>query len=296
MTPTTTAVLVAALSIGAVIATVRAFRPSPLTLRAVQQRVRAGVPSRAHEAAWPDRIGRPFARGPLGALVDRHLGAAIRLVGYTVPNVIGTVVLAVVVSAFAMTVAVAALIAAGVVAGSPLPWLLVPTAAVLFGWRVIADLRVRARRRKAELRRAVNDFVQLLAVALTTNRSVEDAVAFAADAGDGFGFELLRQTIDTAQPMGLSVWDALGAMADTYDLDQLRGLATSLQRQAGVGVSVAATIRTEASAVRARQLAEITDRADKANANLSLPTMGMVFGMVLFLAYPVMQQISEAFT
>ncbi|MEZ5258934.1 MAG: type II secretion system F family protein [Ilumatobacteraceae bacterium] len=159
----------------------------------------------------------------------------------------------------------------------------------------IADL-LSAAASRAELRRAVNDFVQLLAVALTTNRSVEDAVAFAADAGDGFASELLRQTIDTAQPMGLSVWDALGAMADTYDLDQLRGLATSLQRQAGVGVSVAATIRTEASAMRARQLAEITDRADKANANLSLPTMGMVFGMVLFLAYPVMQQISEAFT
>lgn len=296
MTPTTTAVLVAALSIGAVSAAVRAFRRSPLTLRAVQQRVRADVPSREHKPDWPDRIGRPLSRGPLGALVDHHLGAAIRLVGYTVPNVLGTVLLAVVVSAFAMTIAVAALIAAGLVAGSPLPWLLVPTAAVLFGWRVIADLRMRARRRKAELRRAVNDFVQLLAVALTTNRSVEDAVAFAADAGDGFGFELLRQTIDTAQPMGLSVWDALGAMADTYDLDQLRGLATSLQRQAGVGVSVAATIRTEASAMRARQLAEITDRADKANANLSLPTMGMVFGMVLFLAYPVMQQISEAFT
>ena len=36
--------------------------------------------------------------------------------------------------------------------------------------------------------------------------------------------------------------------------------------------------------------------ADKANANLSLPTMGMVFGMVLFLAYPVMTQIADAFT
>ena len=151
-------------------------------------------------------------------------------------------------------------------------------------------------RRRADLHRVVNDFVQLLAVALTTNRSVEDALTFAADAGDGFGFDLLRQTIDTAQPMGLTVWDALAAMADTYDLDQLRGLATSLQRQAGVGVSVAATIRTEAKAMRSRQLAELTDRADKANANLSLPTMGMVFGMVLFLAYPVMQQISEAFT
>ena len=58
----------------------------------------------------------------------------------------------------------------------------------------------------------------------------------------------------------------------------------------------AATIRTEAKSLRAKQLTELTDRADQANANLSLPTMGMVIGMVLFLAYPIMQQISDAFT
>ncbi len=212
------------------------------------------------------------------------------------PNVLGTILITVVAAGFTTLVAVAALVGSGRVGASSAVWLLVPAVAVLFGWRVVADVRSRASRRRTELDRVVNDFVQLLAVALTTNRSVEDALTFAADAGDGFGFDLLRQTIDTAQPMGLTVWDALAAMADTYDLDQLRGLATSLQRQAGVGVSVATTIRTEAAAMRARQLADITDRADRANANLSLPTMGMVFGMVLFLAYPVMQQISDAFT
>ena len=294
MNPTVTAVTVAVLAVAATAATVRAFRPAPLTLRAVRDRV---APRHATPAGstWAVRVGRPLAAGSLGRLVDVRLGAALTLTGYTVPAVIGTVVITVVAAAFAMVVAVAALLAVGQVS-SPLIWLLVPVVAGLFGWRVIADVRARAARRGAELRRVVNDFVQLLAIALTTNRSVEDAVTFAADAGDGFGFDLLRQTVNTAQPMGLTVWDALAVMADTYDLDQLRGLATSLQRQAGVGVSVAATIRTEATAMRARQLADITDRADKANANLSLPTMGMVFGMVLFLAYPVMQQISAAFT
>jgi tight adherence protein C len=293
VTPTATAVCVAALSVVAVAAVVRSFRPAPLTLRAVRARIEPQ--QTATSSALPVRIGRPLAAGPLGVFVDTRLGSALTLTGYTVPTVIGAVTITVVASAFAMVVAVAALIATGQVA-SPLVWLLVPIVAAVFGWRVIADIRTRAARRRVELDRVVNDFVQLLAIALTTNRSVEDALTFAADVGDGFGFDLLRQTIDTAQPMGLTVWDALAAMADTYDLDQLGGLATSLQRQAGVGISVAATIRTEAKAMRARQLADITDRADKANANLSLPTMGMVVGMVLFLAYPVMQQISEAFT
>ncbi len=300
MSSTTTAVVVAALAVAAVGAAVRGLRPAPLTLRAVQARV---MPTRSltdgdgdGARTWPLRIGRPLAAGAIGGFVDAKLGRSIRLTGHTVPNVIGTVVITIAAAAFAMVVAVASLVAAGQVSSSPFVWLLVPTVAALFGWRVIADVRTRAVRRRAELNRAVNDFVQLLAVALTTHRSVEDALSFAADAGDGFGFDLLRQTINTAQPMGITVWDALSAMADTYDLDQLRGLATSLQRQAGVGVSVAATIRTEASAMRARQLADITDRADKANANLSLPTMGMVFGMVLFLAYPVMTQIADAFT
>jgi Flp pilus assembly protein TadB len=187
------------------------------------------------------------------------------------------------------------LVTTGSVSMSPLLGLLSVGIVALFAWRVIADARARAGRRQRGLRRVVNDFVQLLAIALTTNRSVEDSISFAADAGEGDGFDLLRQTISTAQPMGISVWDALTAMADTYELPELRGLSTSLQRQAGVGVSVAATIRTEAKSLRDKQLCDLKDRADKANSNLSLPTMGMVFGMVLFLAYPIMRQISEAF-
>lgn len=274
----------------------RGIRPAPLTLRAVQARVapRASAPDASTSVAT--RVGRYMSTGVVGRLVDQRLGGSLRLTGHTVPTVIGQIVVTAVVAGFTVFVVLVGLIAAGTTSASPVLWILVPMIAALFGWRVVLDIRARAARRRTELRRVVNDFVQLLAVALTTNRSIEDALTFAAEAGEGDGFDLLRQTVATAQPMGITVWDALNGMADTYNLPELRGLTTSLQRQAGVGVSVAATIRTEAKSLRAKQLAELTDRADQANANLSLPTMGMVVGMVLFLAYPIMRQISEAFT
>lgn len=296
MSPTTTALMCGVLIPFAGWLAWRAVRPAPLTLRAVQARVAPRSLAAESPTSTATRVGRFLSTGALGRLVDQRLASSLRLTGHTVPTVIGQIIVTATVAGFTVFVVLAGLVATGTTSTSPILWMLVPIVAALFGWRVVADVRTRAGSRRTELRRVVNDFVQLLAVALTTNRSIEDALTFAADAGDGEGFDLLRQTVATAQPMGITVWDALNVMADTYDLPELRGLTTSLQRQAGVGVSVAATIRTEAKSLRAKQLTELTDRADQANANLSLPTMGMVIGMVLFLAYPIMRQISEAFT
>ncbi|WP_420451661.1 hypothetical protein [Ilumatobacter sp.] len=296
MTPTAVAAAAALGVVTAAAAGWRAARRPRLTLRDVRHRTHRGsvAPSGA-EGPVVARLGSLLASGPLGRFVEDRAGRSVHLLGTTVPVVVGQVVAAAVIALVATTLMCSALVAVGAVAPSPLMSVLVIAATVLFAWRIVADVRARAERRRRELRRVVNDFVQLLAVALTTNRSVEDAIDFAADAGDGDGFDLLRRTVETARPMGITVWDALAAMSQTYDLPELRGLTTSLQRQAGVGVSVAATVRTEAAAMRARQLDELTDRADAANANLSLPTMGMVFGMVAFLAYPVVTQITEAF-
>ena len=292
------AVLCGAVVVAGVYALIRAFRRPRLTLRAVRTRVEQPRTTAAFHSVGgsaPSRIGGALAAGPLGRIVEQRLGKSLRLAGLTVPQLLGQIVTAVFVSTLTMAMLVSLLVTTGSVSMSPLLGLLSVGIVALFAWRVIADARARAGRRQRGLRRVVNDFVQLLAIALTTNRSVEDSISFAADAGEGDGFDLLRQTISTAQPMGISVWDALTAMADTYELPELRGLSTSLQRQAGVGVSVAATIRTEAKSLRDKQLCDLKDRADKANSNLSLPTMGMVFGMVLFLAYPIMRQISDAF-
>jgi hypothetical protein len=54
-------------------------------------------------------------------------------------------------------------------------------------------------------------------------------------------------------------------------------------------------VATLATAMRAKSLDELEREADRANANLSGPTVGFVVTTVVFLAYPLAQRISDAF-
>ena len=49
------------------------------------------------------------------------------------------------------------------------------------------------------------------------------------------------------------------------------------------------------ASMRAKALDELERDADKANANLSGPTIGFVVTTIVFLAYPLAQRISDAF-
>ena len=295
MNPARTALVGAVLVLFAVWALIRSTRASRPTLAEVRARYRVAAP--VHPAtSGTQRVAARLAAGALGRWVERRLGVGVRLANTTVPAVVARMVTVTAVSFLGLILAVGAMIAAGIMAATWWWVFVVAIVPLLFGWNVLNDVIAVARRRRRALRRVANDFVQLVAVALTTNRSIEESVEFAAQAGTGEGFDLLRSTVRTARPMGIPVWEALATMADTYGLDDLKGLTASLGRQAGVGISVAQTVRTEAANMRSRQLVELTDQADKANANLSIPTMGMVLGMVVFLMYPIAQQISDAFS
>ena len=297
MSPQTTALLTGALTIVGAWACWRAVGPRRVTIASIQARSRPPVTEPAKHARTPlgRNITNRLAAGPIGDWLQQRLGTDLALAQTTIVDFIGRAIAAAAIGGISVLFAALALAVAG--SSGMSAWWLVVAVIVASGFAAIQASQVRsiAERRRAELRRTINDFVQLIAVALTTNRSVEEAIRFASDAGDGHGWDLLRRTIQTAEPMGIPIWQALTAMADTYALDELHGLAGSLERQADIGVSVAETVRSEAKTLRARQLMSLAEAADKANSNLALPTMGMVFGMVLFLAYPIIQEISQAF-
>jgi hypothetical protein len=216
-----TAVVVAALVVGSIGATIRAFTRSPVTISAVRARLAASSASRSprrppdgvapQRVPWLEGVGDRVAAGAVGRWVNDSLGHALVLADTTVPDVAGRLVAAVALGSAAVLFAAVGLAAAQIVA---LTWwwlALALVTVVAFASVPLRDVRTKADRRRRELEQVVNDFVQLVAVALTTNRSVEEAITFAADAGDGFGFDLLRRTIATAEPMGVAVWSALAA-------------------------------------------------------------------------------------
>ena len=235
------------------------------------------------------------AEGMLADRAGRHFGTGLDIIDCTAADVVTRVLTAAAILTFAAGGAIATFTALGVLPRS-VPWLVMPfIAGALAGWVTFRDVDSRIARRRKQLRQAANDFVQLVAVGLTTDQSVEEAVRFALDVGSSDAFDALRRQVLAAPQRGVAVWDAIDEFGRRYDVRELCEFAGSVERQGLQGVSIRDTVAALAAAMRAAALDELEREADRANANLSGPTIGFVVATIVFLAYPLAQRISDAF-
>jgi hypothetical protein len=236
----------------------------------------------------------PILRRPL-AYVESTFGTGLATIDTTPLNVVSQVATAFGSMFFIVLVGVAVLTQMGALPWS-LAWVVVSAvAAVAAAWTGWRSVGARIRRRREEVRRAATDFVQLVAVGLTTEHSVEEAIRFALDVGGGDAFDVIRHDLLGAPQRGLAIWDALRGVGERYGIRELEEFGTSVERQGLQGVSIGATVASMAVAMRERALDELERAADRANANLAGPTIGFVVATIAFLAYPLAQRISDAF-
>jgi Flp pilus assembly protein TadB len=286
VSPLLTAALVAPLAAVAALAVWRGMRPHRRSLAQVR-------------AALHPVSGTPTTAASISALpvewVDRRLGAGLALAGLTAQQVVTRIALAVIGGALTVVVAVGAAVAAGTLPASPLWFALAVVVGAAAGVVMWSDACGRVERCRRELRRTTTDFVQLVAVGLTTDQSVDEAVHFALGVGDSAMFDLLRDELATAPLRGVSLWEALDDLGDRYDQRELGELATSIERQGMHGVSISDTVATLATSMRERTLDDLEREADRANANLAGPTVCFVCTTIVFLAFPLAMRISEAF-
>jgi Flp pilus assembly protein TadB len=245
-------------------------------------------PTQSH---WSDSL----AAGAPGRWALQHFGIGLEVLGVTPAEVVTRVLTSVGIMLFASVSALAALTALGLLPLSPLWPMLVLVLSALAGWIAISDLGSKIERRGRELRQAANDFVQLVAVGLTTDQSVEEAIRFALTIGASDAFDALRNELNTAPQRGVPVWEALDDFGRKFGVRELSEFAASIERQGTQGVSISDTVASLAASMRAKALDELEREADKANANLAGPTIGFVVTTIVFLAYPLAQRISAAF-
>ena len=295
MNPLQVGALAGLLFAGGVGCCARSLRRAPVSLAAARHRLYGSAG--AAQGGSPRTVGwaDTAAVGAPGRWVVQHFGVGLQVVGLTSADVITRVLTSAGIVLFAVVCAVSALMALGLLPLSVL-WPLVALAlAVIAGWLTVNDISSRIDRRRRELRQAANDFVQLVAVGLTTDQSVEEAVRFALAVGAGGAFDALRAELDTAPQRGVAVWEALDDFGRRYGVRELSEFAASIERQGLQGVSISDTVASLAASMRAKALDELERDADKANANLSGPTIGFVVTTIVFLAYPLAQRISDAF-
>jgi Flp pilus assembly protein TadB len=296
MTRLQTAAVVAVLATTAGVCWMRALRPARRSVTSV--RATLASPRSADAAASVAGPATPVSQrvgAPVAGWVVRRCGDQLALIGMTAEEVAARLVVAAVAGAFAVVLPVSALITLGMVPLSPL-WLavaaVVAAAATVVMW---TDVTGRIDRRRREIRRATNDVVQLVAVGLTTDQSVEEAVHFALSVGDSEVFDLLRAEVAAAPARGLPVWEALDRLGRRFEQRELTELATAIERQGLQGVSITDSVLSLARAMRERSLDELERDADRANANLAGPTMCFVVTTIVFLAYPLAIRLGEAF-
>lgn len=287
MNPLQIGALVGLITAGACWCGVLSLRRAPRSLAIARQRMQGSTA----RTAWADS----WASGSFGVWVARHFGSGLQIVQLTPAAVVTKVMVAVGVMLFGTLAGFATLIAVGALPLSPMWPMLALMCSVMAGWVSLNDVANRIDRQRREVRRASNDFVQLVAVGLTTDQSVEEAIGFALTVGASESFDTLRQQILTAPQRGVAVWEALDEFGRVYDVREMCELAASIERQGLQGVSIGDTVASLAEAMRAKALDELERAADKANANLSGPTVGFVVTTIVFLAYPLAQRISEAF-
>lgn len=286
MTPLATGAVVAVLAAGAIACLVMAVRPHRRRLAQVRSALHA-TGDRPTPAAG--------LQAALGHRIDEHFGDGLVLVGLRADDVAARIVTAVAVGGFGALLALVAVVRAGLLPPSPVWFAGAPAVAAAAGWIMWSDVTGRIDRRRRELRSATTDFVQLVAVGLTTDQSVEQAVAFALQVGDGDALALLRDELATAPLRGIPLWEALDQLGRRFGQRELSEFGSSIERQGTQGVSITDTVNSLAASMRDKALDELEREADAANANLAGPTICFVVTTIVFLAYPLALRIGEAF-
>lgn len=270
--------------------------PTVPDLRAVLARIDTAAPApTAGDAStvapgWR-RCGDPLAAELAGRLgVDRYR-ADLDLVGTTastlVTHKVGYALLG-----LAFPAALAAAMAA---IGTSLPFA-VPAAASLALATVLffapdLDLRRRAAASRAEMRRAVCMYLELVALERAADAGTVAALDRAASIGDGRAFELIRDALFRAHLAGAPPWRGLRQLAEQLRVPELEDVADIMRLSGEDGAAVYATLRARAASLRTTLLTADTAAANAASEQMIMPVACLGIAFMALLGYPALARI-----
>ena len=232
-----------------------------------------------------ERIGLPRASiradlGICGRDPRRHLAeqAAMALLGFLLPP------------------AFVALVTLG---GTPIGWQLPVWASLILGalGLFVPDLAVasEAVKRRAELREAVSEMLDLVVISLAGGAGVEQALRDATEEAEGWAPNALRQAVEAAHLRRRPPWQTLGELGETAGLPALAELSAALAMAGSEGARIKSTLSARSSALMTHQLAEAEAAAASATERMVLPLVCLLSGFMIFLIFPAFATILGAF-
>jgi tight adherence protein C len=263
--------------------------------RAAPLRLRADAPGKGESAAGDET---ELTRR-LGAAVERFCGelgwelpsirASLRLTGKSVEAFLGTKVLLGAFGFLFPVLLLSGLRLLGLHLSVIIPvWLGLVFAAVFFFLPDI-ELRQEAAKRRRDFRHAIGAFLDLVAMNLAGGRGVPEALMSAAEIGEGWAFRRIRDALSNARLTGQTPWQALGALGEDVQVDELRDLAGALSLVAEDGAKVRESLTARAVSLRRRELADLEGQAAERSQSMLVAQLVMAGAFLIFLIYPAVQ-------
>ena len=177
-------------------------------------------------------------------------------------------------------------------AGPPpaVPGVVGPAAAAVLVTAHRAAVRARASRARADFRRALSAYLDLVALERAGRGSPIEALEAAAEVGHGWAFTPIRERLRLAARSGASPYRALGDLADEVGVAELRDLA-DITAVAADGAAVYATLLAGSRSLRHAVLADDRAAANAASERLVFPVLLLGAGFLLLLFYPAVARI-----
>ncbi|HET7489295.1 MAG TPA: type II secretion system F family protein [Acidimicrobiales bacterium] len=155
-----------------------------------------------------------------------------------------------------------------------------------------AELAKAAERRRRSFRHALSGYLDLVSVVLAGGGGIETALHSAAEAGDGWAFASIRQALDRARLTGRTPWDTLAALGAELGVGELGELAAAVALAGAQGARIRSSLAAKADALRGHQVAEAEAAAEAATERMTVPTAVLLFGFLVFVAYPALRIIT----
>lgn len=152
----------------------------------------------------------------------------------------------------------------------------------------VADL---ARAKRAEFRRAMSTYVDLVALERAAGSGATQSLESAARIGESWAFQRVRDELAHARWAGVPAWEALRTVGRELRLPELTDTGDVMRMSARDGATVYDVLRTRASAMRSELLTSDQARAGSRTERATAPLAATAVVFMLLLAAPVAMRI-----